>query len=207
MGRCGASPSLPLRTIVAVAGAFDDPLPPDAGNLVDDLARWLAENRTDDAARTRARERWLRQQAEEEGTFGGVLLDLAERGSALVAHGVAERRHRGHLRAVAADFCVLRTVAGTDVLLAYRALAIVRPQPREATVVGDRVLTTERSLADALVGLAADRPRVLVVTVGGDSVTGDLRAVGTDVITVRTDGEGRGDVYVALSAVAEVSLA
>ena len=48
------------------------------GDLVARLDRWVAEMRSDDAAASRARERWLLVQAEESSTFAGVLLDLGE---------------------------------------------------------------------------------------------------------------------------------
>ena len=39
----------------------------------DELARWAADARAEEAAAGRARERWLRRQAEEEGTVARVL--------------------------------------------------------------------------------------------------------------------------------------
>ena len=44
------------------------------------LERWAAEARVDAAAEARAREQWLRRQAEEEGSLAGVLADLADGG-------------------------------------------------------------------------------------------------------------------------------
>jgi len=58
-------------------------------------------------------------------------------------------------------------------------------------------------LADVLAQAAGQRPRVSVQA-GAASVTGDLRAVGTDVLTVRTDGAA-GLVYVRLLSLSEVS--
>ncbi|MDP8991956.1 MAG: hypothetical protein M3N31_02715, partial [Actinomycetota bacterium] len=58
--------------------------------LLAELARWGADVRAGDAARSRARERWLRRQASEDATFTGVALDLAEQGA-----GVAVRTTTG----------------------------------------------------------------------------------------------------------------
>src|SRR4051794_41954156 len=47
--------------------------------LLVELARWAADERATDAARSRTRERWLRQQSAEGARMAGVALDLAER--------------------------------------------------------------------------------------------------------------------------------
>ena len=55
--------------------------------------------------------------------------------------------------------------------------------------------------------LAADRPRVLIVTVAdANGVAGELRSVGRDVVTLRLDGEPRATAYVAIGAIAELRL-
>jgi len=187
-------------------------VPPEAGllggpDLTARLERWVAEARTADAAASRARERWLRVQADESSTFAGVLLDLAERGTPVVVHGPAGRRHRGVITAVATDFLALRTSGGRDVLLAYGGIASVRPDARGPGPVGDRVVRAELGLAEMLSVLAAERPRVLVVTTadGDGGIAGELRGVGRDVMTLRLDGEPR-SAYVAVAAVAELAL-
>src|SRR5688500_9679971 len=88
-------------------------------DLLARLSTWAASVAADAAASSRARERWLRAAADEEATFGGVLLDLAERGAPVVVAGRAGRRHRGVVRAVGADFCLLRSADGGEVLLAF----------------------------------------------------------------------------------------
>ena len=99
-------------------------MPNGGGDLTGDLARWLAEARVDEAAASRAREQSLRQQAGEEATLAGVLLDLAERGGAVVVDVAGGRRQRATVRAVAEDFCALRTDQG-EVLVAYAGIAAV----------------------------------------------------------------------------------
>ena len=101
----------------------------------------------------------------------------------------------------------MRTTAGRDVLIALDSVSGVRPEARGQPPLGDRELGIELRLGDALAALVADRPRVFVVTKGGrDGLSGELRAVGQDVLTLRLDGEPRATVYVPLAAVAEVSL-
>jgi hypothetical protein len=187
-------------------------VPPGAGllggpDLTARLERWVADARSEDAAAARTRERWLRLQADESATFVGVLVDLAERGTPVVILGRAGRRHGGSIAAVAADFCALRTGGGRDVLLAYTGIGSVRPDSRSPGPIGDRVVQAEIGLAEMLSVLAADRPRVLIITTpDADGVAGELRSVGRDVVTVRLDGEPRAAAYVAISAIAEVSL-
>jgi hypothetical protein len=171
------------------------------------LERWVAEARSADAAAARTRERWLRVQADESATFVGVLLDLAERGTPVVIHGRGGRRHRGAIAAVAADFCALRTSGGRDVLLTFLGIGSVRPDSRSPGPSGDRALHADLGLAEMLSVLAADRPRVLIVTTAdAEGVAGELRSVGRDVVTVRLDGDPRAGAYVAITAIAEVSL-
>jgi hypothetical protein len=178
------------------------------GDFVHRLDRWVADLRSDDAAASRARERWLFTQAQESSTFAGVLVDLAERGTTVVIEGRSARRHRGRIVAVAHDFCALRTQAGRDVLLSYAGIASVRPERRSTAPTGDRAVHIEATLDDALGILAEDRPRVLVVTLAGDDgMAGELQSVGRDVLTLRLDGDPQAPAYIAISAIAEVSLA
>jgi hypothetical protein len=92
------------------------------------------------------------------------------------------------------------------VLLTHAGIASVRPERRSNAPAGDRSVPLDATLADALAVLAEDRPRVLVVTLAStDGVAGELRSVGRDVITLRVDGSPPAPVYIAISAVAEVS--
>ena len=175
-------------------------------DLLARLDRWVSDARTDQAAAARTRERWLKQAAEESATFSGVLLDLAERGAAVVVGVRGERRHRGVIAAVAADFCVLRTPSGRDVLLAFAGVASVRIDAAGRAPTGDRAVHVELGFAEALAALAAERPRVLIVTTGAEGVAGDLRAVGLDVVTVRLDGDRAANAYVPIPAIIEVTL-
>lgn len=178
-------------------------------DLADRLAAWAADARSDLAAATRAREGFLRRAAGEEATFAGVLLDLAERGGPVLVVTAGGRRHRGVVRAVGADFCALRTPDGRDVLLAHRGIASVQPEGR-GPATGDRAVALTFGILEALAVLAEERPRVLVVTVGGgggDGLAGELQTVGRDVLAVRLDGAARRLAYVAVANVAEVATA
>ena len=174
-----------------------------------DLARWTADARVDEAARSRTRERWLRQQAVEDAHFAGVALDLAERGVGVVVRTTTGRSLHGRIVAVARDFCVVRPEGGTATFVALAAVASVRPDPAERATEASsaRPAPVDASLADVLARLVGDRPRVrMVVEGGGEAVTGDLRAVGADVATVRLDGAPGTTVYVHLRALRELTL-
>jgi sRNA-binding regulator protein Hfq len=170
-----------------------------------DLTAWVARLAADDAARERSRAAWLQRQAEDEGTFAGVLADLAERGRAVVVHLHNGRRHRGALAALGADFVILANGEGREVLVRRDAIASVHTLPGEPLTIGDRLVISEATLGEALSALGEERARVLVMGLdAGAGVRGELRSVGADVLTVRQDGGAT--AYVALASVAEVSL-
>jgi hypothetical protein len=176
---------------------------------IEDLERWAADARARDAADARVRERWLRAQAEEEASLGGALLACAEREEAVVLTGVDGRRHRGVVAGVGLDFCAVVSPSGTTTLVCLETLAELRPVDpagrRRAPAAGDghgRASLGVR-LADVLAQAAGQRPRI-AVQAGAASVVGDLRAVGTDLLTVRTDGTA-GVAYVRLASVSDVS--
>ena len=170
------------------------------------LATWLAEIVVDDAGRARTRTRGLEQQAAEEGTFAGVLADLAERARPVVVQLANGRSHRGAITMIGHDLVGLRSSGGREVLVRQATISSVRTLPGEPVTIGDRHLVTDVTLADALRALADHRARVLLV--GADpahAVAGEVRAVGRDVVTVRLDGAG-GTAYVAVASLAEISL-
>jgi hypothetical protein len=170
--------------------------------LLADLAAWQVDQRTEDAARARARERSLRLQAEEEATLAGMLIDAAERGEPVVVMVQGGRTHRGQVVAVGADYVAVRSGGGRLAFVTLAAVGAVRaggPTASGARPPG----TTE--LVDVLGRLVEDRPRVQVVT-AGEVLNGDLVAVGRDVATLRLDNADPPLAYVALASVSEVSL-
>jgi hypothetical protein len=159
------------------------------------------------SADARARERWLQAAAQADATFAGALLDLAERRAAVSVQTRAGRRHHGCVDVLGADFAALRTRAGSEVLLAVAGITSVRTAPLEQLAIGERVVTTELRLGEVLAELTAERTRVLLVSGdGGDSVVGELRAVGYDMVTVRTDADPPATAYVPTATIAEVGL-
>ena len=169
-----------------------------------DVERWAAAARARDAADARVRERWLRQSAEEESELAGVLLDLAERGVAAVVTTASGRRHPGRVAGVGADFVAVRTDGERTILVALTALASVRVRGPGAARRGEE-RSFAVSVADVLAHAVGHRPRVQVHC-DAATVTGELRSVGIDVVTLRTDGDPSGLAYVSLASVSEISL-
>lgn len=172
-------------------------------DLVGDITRWLAEQRADAAVASRARERWLRQAADEEAVVAGVLLDLAERAATVVVQGVANRTHRGLVRAVGEDFVALRTGNG-DVLVPFDAIVAIRAEG-QPTGGGERAHALDIAFAEAVAAIAGDRPRVLVVARDGTGLSGQVRSVGRDVAVLRLT-DAADVVYVPLASVAELAV-
>jgi hypothetical protein len=171
------------------------------------LADWTASIRHHDDTSARARQRWLRQQLEEESTFSGLLLDLAERGLPVVVQGRGSRVHRGVLSAVASDCVVLRAPSGVHVLLAYHGIAWIRPEEVSGTPTGDRGVSIDLGVAELLAALVGERPRVLIVSLDhGEGLAGELRAVGQDVVTIRLEAGVRSTVFVPVGSISEMTI-
>ncbi len=175
--------------------------------MLDDIERWVADARADEAAGERVRERWLRRQAEEDASFAGVLLDLAERGLTVTVTGVSGRRHQGRVAAVGADFVALRAESGRLTLLALRSMARVRLAPPARRVSGgarDGMEGSDVTLAEVLAQAVEHRPR-LSVHFDADHLIGQLRAVGADVLSLAVDDQPSGMTYARLASVSEIS--
>jgi hypothetical protein len=111
--------------------------------------------------------------------------------------------------AVGADFATIRTTVGLDAHVRLAGVAVVRPRPdiRLDAATGDRRPGGRTGFAELVAGLAATRPRVaLGLADGGEPVTGELRAAGVDVLSLRLDGVDAAPCYVALDAVADLTV-
>ncbi|MFP5578949.1 MAG: hypothetical protein ACLGIZ_12050 [Acidimicrobiia bacterium] len=168
--------------------------------LARSLERWAADAMVDEAARQRTRQRWLRVQAEEEASVLGTLVDLAERARPVVLD-IGQQRIRGAVVGIGADFLAVRSDRGQDVLVRTAAVEMVRAEPGERAVVGDRAVLVEVALAAVVGPLAAERPDVVVRTRSGQVVRGELRSAGTDVVRLRADGDPPAPVWVPLEVI------
>jgi hypothetical protein len=172
--------------------------------LLAELTAWGAEQRADDAARSRTVERSLRQQAAEEATFAGTLVDLAEGGGAVAVQVTGGRQYRGVAMGVGRDFVAIRSDGGRLTLIALDAIAAVRPAETRTPASGSR-RPGQRSMVQLLDLCAGDKPRVQVVA-AGETIVGELVGVGIDVLSVRAEGDHTVVAYVPAGSVSEVSL-
>jgi len=175
--------------------------------LLSSLTRWAGDQRATEAASSRARERWLRQQAGEAATLGGILVDLVEHRAEVVI-GTQGRTHRGHLRGVGRDVAVLETASGAVTLVAMDAIRTLQVAPVDAGQdwSGSRAPAGKLSLAGLLDALAADQSTVRLELGDGTMVTGSLRGVGADVVTILTEGRPGRTIHVPLRAIASCGL-
>jgi hypothetical protein len=166
------------------------------------LERWIAELRTEDAARSRARVGAIHAHAAEEATLTGVLADLLERGGQVLLTLTNGRRHRGEVLVVGPDAVVLRVGQCEWLVTRLGAVASVKPVGGDP-VHGEGTPTTASSFG-RLLSAAALPGEWMRVSVGGEAFGGDVIAVSDEVAVLRLDN---GDVtYVNLDAVDEVSL-
>lgn len=182
-----------------------DPNEGPGGRSIDAELRELAdEARAAEAAAARRRERWLLQQAGEEGTFSGVLLDLGERDQVLAVATRTGRAVRGVVRTVGEDFVGLRAPGGEGIIVPLAAITCIRPEPGTPATLGDRLVQVDATLGAVLHHLAAERPWVTLHTISGEGLSGELRSVGQDLLVLATTA---GDsTYVPLATVSDVVL-
>lgn len=179
----------------------------DDSDELEDLRRWVADAVASEAATSRSRARALLQQASEDATFVGTLVDLAERGEELSVVTAAQSTVVGRIAAVGRDFVAILGRSGRTSFVPHRAIGAVRSQPdtRIAVVAGERTAPLETSLAAVVSELAAERMRVHVTTLG-QSVAGQLRASGDDVLVVLPEGAQPVPTYVPLASVVELAV-
>jgi hypothetical protein len=169
-----------------------------------DAAALLDDARAREAAESRARERWLREQATAGATFAGTLLDLCEQGVAVTVRMATGRAHRGQVAAVGDGVVVVRAANAPALYARTAAIVAVRPTPGSAVAsAGDRTPPATFDLATLLADVAPLRPRVALFAGAAEPVAGELRAVGADVATVALEGPDGGVAHVHLSAVTE----
>lgn len=183
-----------------------DSLAVDIDELTLALHRLAAEARADAAAASRRRTAWLARQAEEEASLVGVLLDLYDRGRAIVVKTSTGRVHRGWIETVGLDFLVLRTAPGSRVLMRLDQLVTLRTAQNEVDSVGDRPVHVEADLATLVRSLGPLRPYVSIIAGGAgtaESICGDMTWAGRDIVAIRPNAGGS-LVYVPLAAISEL---
>jgi hypothetical protein len=174
---------------------------------LENIRQWIADAAAREAVDARVRSRRLLQQASEDATFIGTLVDLAERDAELNIVTSGDASIAGRIAAVGRDFIAVTGRNGRTTFVPLGAIAAVRTQPgtREAVVAGERAAPLQASLAAIVSELAAERVRVHVSS-ARHSVVGELRASGDDVLVVFADGTATVPVYVPIAAVTELAV-
>ena len=167
------------------------------------LHEWIADGRVDEAARARARQRWLERQAAEESSLLGGFVDFAERNRPVCVTTKAGHRLTGLIVAVGADFGIVRDERMGDALVPTHSIAVVRPSPGDDLPIGDRSVDMVLTFGGALIELAPQRPEA-VVAVGGEQLRGDIRSASLEVAVLALDGDRRQLVHVAVAAIDHV---
>jgi len=169
--------------------------------------RFAADAREQEAVASRAREGWLRQAAGDDATLSGTLLDLAERGTAVLLTLRSGRRHRVAVWRVASDCIAVRHDDGRVSWLALDAIAVVAGEPGgRALPVSTRRVESEVTLSDVMADLVADQATVaLFVADMTDAQRGRLVGGGRDVVRLATAGPAP-EVVIAVQALSEVGL-
>lgn len=170
-----------------------------------ELQDLIDHERRDDAVDLRRRAHWLERQAAAGATLAGLLVDLGERAQLVAVTSGSARQVRGVVVTLGTDFCGLRCANGERAMVALAAIGTVRPEPGTGHPVGDRTVHHAASLAGELAELAAGSPSVSVHTATGEAVTGELRAVGVDLLTVVSVTTGDA-ISVPLANVADIAL-
>jgi hypothetical protein len=166
------------------------------------LDAWIAELRTDTAARSRSAVGAMKAVAADDATVVGVLADLRERDAQVLLTTTAGRRHRGQVLLVGPDALVLRVGTGEWLVTRLASVASVR-------MVGGDLVSGEGSPSSAssfgrILGAAATPGEWIRISTGGEAFGGTVVAVSAEVAVMRLDN---GDLtYVNLDAVEEASL-
>ena len=167
------------------------------------LDAWIAELRTDAAARSRSAVGAMKAVAADDATVVGVLSDLRERGAQVLLTTTAGRRHRGEVLIVGPDALVLRVGVSEWLVTRIASVASVRMVGGDP-VSGEGTPSSPASFG-RLLGAAAQPGEWIRISTGGEAFGGTVVAVSAEVAVMRLDN---GDLtYVNLDAVEEASLA
>ena len=180
-----------------------DPGSSPVDDLLSHLGAWRALQSVSDAAAGRARTRDLLARSASVGTWEGLLVDLAE-GSTPIIAAAGSFELSGRLVGVAKDFVTLEASNGRPALLRIESLTSIRrvarsAQDRRGRPAGSRTATPDVTFTTVLDLLCSECAPVAITT-SSATIRGVLDSMGEDVITVR--GSIRGPTtHIRLGAV------
>ena len=124
----------------------------------------------------------------EEGTWPGLLCDLAETAAAVVIDTTVGRRFQGAIVAVGRDFVTVTTTAGGHVVVASAAISAIQLGPGQPAPTGRALEANQTTLRELLAELALDKPTLTWHLSRRTAVTGQLVGVGRGFVHLRIDG-------------------
>lgn len=112
----------------------------DLARLVDEVATWASESRTEHEAGGRRRRAWLGQLSAETTTWSSLVLGWTERRALVSLTTISAKVHHGVLRAVGHDFVMLSPITGSAtsgaVLVPTAAIAYICRSDAQAVETG-----------------------------------------------------------------------
>jgi hypothetical protein len=174
--------------------------------ILGELMAWAAAARAAEGASERSRARSLLEQAIAEGTWSGLMVDLAEDEASVIVK-TATARWTGRLVGTGQDFAVLeRTSAGPVLVRLDSVISVGRTDDpvRAGAAAGHRPPPLSLDLAAAVDGLVAEGSPV-TLWAAGEAIRGRLTGAGRDLLSVRPEGS-RSELYVRLGGVDAVEL-
>ncbi len=152
------------------------------------LTRFVGEGAVEHAARSRSRTRWQHQLAMEEGTWPGLLSDLAETAALTIIDTHIGRRLQGTIVAVGSDFVTMTTTAGGHLVLAIAAISAIHLAPGQSGPIGRAGAANQTTLRELLAELATEKPTLTWYLTARTAVTGQLVGVSQGFVHLRVDG-------------------
>lgn len=195
-----------------VLGTIGRKVAPACGTLhfmtSDPLLSLVDEERTEAIHRQREREHRLKQQAQEQASLLGTLLDLAEQQETVSIRTESGNTHCGIIQTIGRDFIAMTMRGDVNVYCTLSAIATVRPQTNalHGPAYGDREPSLDLLFIEFLATAAEGHPWVTITSTGREQVSGRLSAVGVDVVTIQLEGDRPSVCYVSSAAVAEAIL-
>lgn len=157
------------------------------GDGLDELARWAASERVNDAARSRAEQRRHNTAEASETTVATLLARLAEAARPVLLDTIGGHRIQGRILAAGPDFCVIAAANG-PAMAPTAAIAAISKAPGAS---GERLTVPlpfwaeapEAAFSETLAALAVERPLVQIAA-GGRTWRGQLTSAGSDMVLV-----------------------
>lgn len=174
------------------------------------LSRWRVEARVADSIAARDAGHWQRQQATDEASFSGLLLDLVEQQAAVAMETSWGVLHVGALVGIGHDHVAIAPIGRPPVVLQLGSVTSVRVDDLALArrVPSARPLPEDSpTLGEVLAPLAAQRAKVTYRTsASGGRRTAELRAVASDMAILEEPASGTTH-YVPLHHLQELTLA